>query len=111
MRAVEARAAVQVLGLVALADDGEGDQAQRDRDGEEVLEDGQRPGLADDRDVEAVGEQVPEGLDDRQEQDDEAPEHEEVRDAGGVPLEQPHLAEHLGGVRHEAAGPVLEPTR
>jgi hypothetical protein len=69
------------------------------------------PGLADDRDVEAVGEQVPEGLDDRQEQDDEAPEHEEVRDAGDVPLEQPHLAEHLEGVRHEAARAVLEPTR
>ena len=49
--------------------------------------------------IDEVGvEQRAVGLEDREAQDDEAPEREEVRDPGDRPLQQLALAEHLDGL-------------
>ncbi len=93
------------FGLGAQPDDREGDDAGQHRHGEQVLDEPDDRPVADDRDREAAAEQVTVGLDDRQQQDDEAPERQRVRHAGHRPLEQLALPDHLGGLGfHVPAG-------
>ena len=82
--------------VVAEADHGEGDDAGQDADGEQVLDEADGRPVADAGDGEGAGEQVAVGLDDREQQHDEAPERGGVRRAGHRPLEQLALADHLG---------------
>jgi hypothetical protein len=108
--AVEARVPAHHGRLRPQADDPEDDQPEQDGDAEEVLEKAQDRAATDQRDGEVGVEQRPERLDDREREDDEAPEHEEVRDPGDVPLQQPRLAEHLDDLRHQALRPAVEPS-
>jgi hypothetical protein len=62
--------------------------------------------VADPGNRERAGEQVAVRLDQRQHQDDEAPERQEVRDPWNRPLEQLALPEHLGGLRFGVTGGV-----
>jgi hypothetical protein len=94
-------------GPVCEPQDGEDDQREQYGDGEEVLEEAERPPAADQRDVEVALEDRPVRLDDRQEQDHEAPEREEVRRAGDRPLQQAALAEDLGGLRPQPAAELV----
>ena len=80
-------------------------------DGEEVLDEADDRGVADERDGEAAGEQVAEGLDDGEDQDGEAPHGEEVGHAGHGPLEQLLLAGHLDQLGLEPGRDVLGPAR
>ena len=77
--------------------------ADQHGDGEEVLEEADQPPAADQRDVEVGVEQRAPGLEDRQPEDDEAPEREEVRHAGHRPLQQLALAEDLGDLGPQPA--------
>ena len=86
------------LGVVAEPDRREGDQPGQNQHREQVLQESQRERVTDPGDREPAGEQVPVGLDDREEQDDEAPERDEVSYAGDGPLEQLPLAEYLRGL-------------
>ena len=81
VRPVEAAAALLASRVLDDADGREDDQADQHAHREEVLEEPQRRAVADPGDGEGLGEQVPVSLDDREQQDDEAPEHEEVGDA------------------------------
>ena len=58
------------------------------RAGEEVLDEPDERGVPDERDVEVALEETAVGLDDGEQQDGEAPEGEEVGQAGHGPLEQ-----------------------
>jgi hypothetical protein len=90
------RPAAFLVRVVAHPDHGERDDAGEDADGEQVLDEpGERP-VPDPRDRERPGEQGAVGLDDRQQQDDEAPERRGVRRAGHRPFQQLPLADHLG---------------
>jgi hypothetical protein len=92
-----------------LPDAEHGEHGQRDQHGhrEEVLEEAEhRPG-ADQRDVEVAPDQRPVRFDDRQEQDQEAPEREEVRQPGAGPAQQLALPEHLGKVGPQPRTEVL----
>jgi hypothetical protein len=79
-------------------DDREGDDAHQHPDREQVLDEAQHRRVADPRDGEGRAEQVAIGLQDRQQQDDEAPERQRVGDARHGPLEQLALADDLGGL-------------
>ena len=74
---------------------------------EQVLDEADERPVPDPRERERLAEQVPVGLDDRQEQDREAPEGQEVRDAGDGPFQQLALAENLGGLGLRAAARML----
>ncbi len=98
VRPEEPRPAALPAGVVAHPDGDE--DAQRDQHGhrEEVLDEPEhRPG-PDQRDVEVPPDQGPVRLDDRQAEDQEAPEREEVCGAGQRPLEQLALPEDLHGL-------------
>jgi hypothetical protein len=99
VRTGEAGLAALAVGIAAQPDHREGDDADQNRDGEQVLQEADPGPGPDQRDRELLAEQVPVGLDDREDQDDEAPERQEVRDAGDRPLEQLALAEHLRDLR------------
>ena len=71
------------LGVVAQPDHREGDQPGQDQHREQVLQEPQRERMPDPGDREPAGEQVPVGLDDREDQDDEAPERDEVSQRPG----------------------------
>src|SRR6185437_12022379 len=104
--AEEAGPAAALLRVLAEPDHGEGQQADQDRDDEEVLQEAQ-PGVGtDERDVEVPVEQRAEALDDGGAEDEEAPEHGGVRGARAGPLQELALAEDLGGHRPQA-GPRL----
>ena len=111
VRAVEAAVPADLLGLRAQPDDREGDDPEQHGDAEEVLQEAQRPALADQRDVEVDVEDGAVRLDDREREDEEAPEHEEVRQARDAPLQQPLLAEDLGDLTDEPPRPADEPAR
>ena len=96
VRAVETGRPAFLLRLVAQPDDRERDQPGQDQHREQVLQEPQRERVPDPGDGEAAGEQVTVGLDDREDQNNEAPEHDEVRQPGDRPLEQLPLPEHLG---------------
>ena len=94
--AVEAGLALETFGGVLQADDGEGDEGEEDGAGEEVLDEADPVPGPDARDVEVLVEEVAVGLDDREEQDGEAPHGEEVGQAGHRPLQELALTGHLG---------------
>ena len=96
VRAVETGRPAFLLRLVAQPDDRERDQPGQDQHREQILQEPQRERVPDPGDGEAAGEQVTVGLDDREDQNNEAPEHDEVRQPGDRPLEQLPLPEHLG---------------
>ena len=103
------------LRAVAQPDDSERDEAGQHQDGEQVLEEAQRERMPDPRDRELPVEQITVGLDDREDQDDEAPERDEVRQAGHRPLEQLPLPEDLRGLHFHVSANVradrLDPLR
>jgi hypothetical protein len=99
VRAEEARPAAFPVRVVAQPDDGERDDAGQHAGGEQVLDEADRRPVADPRDRERAGEQRAVGLDDRQQQHDEAPERRRVRRPWHRPLQQLALTEHLGQLR------------
>ena len=94
--AVEAGLALEAARGVLQPDDGEDDEGDQDGDGEEVLDEADPVPGPDARDVEVLVEEVAVGLDDREQQDGEAPHGEEVGQAGHRPLQELALAGHLG---------------
>ena len=103
--AVEAGRPAVLLGFGAKPDDREGDDAEKDGDGEEVLEEAKDAPRADDRNVELRIEQHPVGLEVDRGQNEKAPHREEVRDAGNRPAQESGLAEDLA---HLVADPLAE---
>ena len=81
VRAEEPRLAAFVVRVVPEPDDGEGDDPGQHADGEQVLDEPDEGPVPDAGDRERPGEQRAVGLDDRQQQDDEAPERGRVRRA------------------------------
>jgi hypothetical protein len=81
----------------------------------QVLQEAQHERMPDPRDRERPAEQVAVGLDDREDQNDEAPEGEQVRGARHRPLQQLPLPEHLSDLDlHIPAGMLacrLQPLR
>ena len=102
--AVEPRPAALLAGLVAQPDDQEDHDADEHQQDEQVLEEPDDRPRSDEREREPVDEQFEDGLDDGQAQDQEAAEHEDVRDAGDAPLEQLLLPQHLGDLGLEPGG-------
>ena len=96
VRAEEPRPAALLVRVVAEPDDRERDEAAQHADREQVLEEPDRRPVADPRDRERAREQVPVRLDDRQQQDDEAPEGRRVGRPRHRPLQQLPLPDHLG---------------
>ena len=99
VRAEEPGLAALPVRVVGQPDHGEGDDAGQHADGEQVLDEPDEGPVPDAGDRERAGEQVPVRLDDRQDQDDEAPERQRVRGAGHRPLQQLALADYLGRLR------------
>ena len=81
MRSVEAREPAHAVRILLDPDDRENDQGEQHHHAEEVLDEGHPGPLIDDRDGEVRVDERAVGLQDRQAQDDEAPEGEEVRQA------------------------------
>ena len=111
VRAVEAGLALEPLRRVLQADDREHDEGDQHGAGEEVLDRPDPVPGPDEREVEGLLEERPVGLDDRDQQDGEAPHGEEVGQPRHRPLQQLALAGDLGGLGlrlgHDAApGPV-----
>ena len=96
-----------LLGLAHDTDDGERDDAEQHRDGEEVLKEAERVPPADDRNVEVVIDDLTERLDVDRAEDEEAPHGEEVGHAGDRPLQQPGLPEDLFELRGDALAEVV----
>ena len=95
--------------VVREPDDREDPDPDQHEHREQVLSEAHhRPG-ADDRDVEVSDEERPVGLQDRQHQDQEAPEREHVRHAGHRPLQQLALAQHLERLGLHPLGHVQKP--
>ena len=98
--------AAEPLGRVLQPDGGEHGQADDGHDGDEVLGESEEVPVADQRDRESLLEQGPVGLEVDGGEDEERPEHEEVRGAGNGPLQQLLLAEHLDELRLEGLARV-----
>ena len=77
--------------------------------GEHVLHEAEPPRASDPRDREVRVDRLPEGLHDRREQDEEAPEDQRVHHARHRPLEELSLAEDLGGLASHPNGHVAGP--
>ena len=99
VRAVEAARSLLSSRRVGESDDAEDAEADEHRDGEEVLEEPHPRVGADERDVEAPAEERAVGLDDREQQDREAPHREEVREARHRPLQELALTRDLHQLR------------
>ena len=105
--AEEPRSAAFPVRVLAHPDDRERDDPGEHADGEQVLQEpGDRP-VPDARDREGAREQVPVGLDDRQQQHDETPERGRVRRAGHRPLQQLPLPDNLDQLRLDLTAQVL----
>jgi len=92
--------------------DAEDDDAGEDPDREQVLDEADHCPVPDHRDCEVlVHERVSESFDDRKQQDQEAPEHQGVREPGPPAFEQLPLAEHLGEFRAQAAQRTVRASR
>jgi hypothetical protein len=91
----------------AQPDHREGGDARQHRHREEVLAEADPCPVPDAGNREGLAEQIPVGLDDGQQQDDESPERERVRGARHRPAEQLALAEHLGELRFRSPARVL----
>jgi hypothetical protein len=102
--APEAGAAAELGRVVGEPDDREDDQADQAAQGDGVLGEAKNAPLADDRDLEVGLEQRAVGLDIDRRQDHEGPEHEEVRQPRGGPLQQLALAEDLGELTLQRRG-------
>ena len=96
VRAEEARRPVLALGGVRRTDAGEDAQRHEHGHGEEVLDEPERPALADEGDEEVSVEEGPVGLEDGEQQDGEAPEREGMGHARDRPSQQLALAADLG---------------
>ncbi len=109
MRTVEPALALAPGRRLQDPDDGEDEQGDENRYGEEVLDESESASASYRRDEEALVEQVPVGLEDGEEQDGEAPEHEGMGDPGDGALEQLPLRADLGQLRVHAQ--MLEAVR
>ena len=94
--AEEPRPAAFPVRVVAQPDHRERADPGEHPDGEQVLQEAEHRPVPDAGDREGPGEQVAVGLDDREDQDEEAPERRRVRGAGHRPLQQLPLPDHLG---------------
>ncbi len=94
-----------------IADDRKDDERDQHRRGEEVLDEGQPVALADQGDVKTTLEESAVRLDDREEQDGEAPHREEVRQPRHGPLEQLSLTGHLHDLGVGDLGEAVPATR
>ena len=99
MGAEEPAATPEVLRRLLDAQDGEDHQSEHAQQGEQVLDEAEPGEVADDRDLEVGLHQADERFDDREQQDHEAPEHEEMRHSGHRPAQQLALEGHLGDFR------------
>src|SRR6266498_611749 len=105
---VEAGGALEPLGRLAQPDGRERQQAQRHGHGGQVLQEAEQRVVADQRQGEALVEQLPVRLQDGGQQDQEAPQGEEVGQPWHGALEQLALAEHLGDLGPDPAPGALE---
>ena len=106
VRAEEPGGAALAVRVVPHPDHGEGDDPGEHPDGEQVLEEADGRPVPDPDDRELPAEQVPVRLDDRQHQDDEAPEGQGVRHARHRPLQQLALPDHLGSLGGQVTAEV-----
>ena len=96
VRPVKPRFAREARGRLPQPDDGEDAKRGQHRDREQVLDKAQGAAPPESGDGEVTLEERAVGLDDGQQQDDEAPERERVGPAGDWPLEQLALREDVG---------------
>ena len=96
VRAEEAGGPAAALRGVPHPDHGERDDRGQHGHREQVLDEPDERPVPDARDGERPGEQGAVGLDDRQQQHDEAPERQRMRYPGNRPLQQLALPDHLG---------------
>ena len=109
MRAEEARCTPFLRRIVEQADDRKHHDAKEDEQDEEILEEEHdRPG-PDNREPEVLDIDLGDGLDHGDAEHKEAPEGEDVRDAGDSPLQQLLLSQHLGALEFGALAHVAGP--
>src|SRR5438552_6943348 len=101
-------AADEPLRTLDLAEVQRHQDADEDQGGEHVLDQPQPTGPADEGEGEGVLEHLPEGLGDRRQQDEEAPEDEGMHDAWPGALQELPLAEDDGGLSLDPLRQVVE---
>ena len=104
MRAVEPRPSALPPRVLPQSQHREDSDPDQNRDREQVLDEGDPCPVAQHRDAEVPVDERAVGLDDRQSEDEEAPEDEGVRQAGDGPLEESALSDDLSdlGLEHRA---------